>query len=192
MRHIYRARRLFYQRIRTQRSSIQAGARLEQSKIARESAEQVLIGATSAPSAMETPSSEPTEQLPHSVAEEGDTAVGVDASKSGSAVTDPTPSVAQNAYRLLHDRRVPSAVQSDGTFDGAALDAWMEAMGRDAAASGHLEIAMTMAGHVLTHVPADPDGLWIDRSAAAILNARDAGDLREGFRTETYHSRGVH
>jgi hypothetical protein len=45
---------------------------------------------------------------------------------------------------------------------------------------------------VLIHVPADPDGLWIHRAAAAALNAKDAEDMRSGFRTELFNSRGVH
>ncbi len=51
---------------------------------------------------------------------------------------------------------------------------------------------MTMVGHALIHVPSDPDGLWIHCSAAAALNAKDAEDMRNGFRTELYNSRGVH
>lgn len=51
---------------------------------------------------------------------------------------------------------------------------------------------MTMLGHALVYVPADPDGLWIHRAAAAALNAKDAGDMRDGFRTELFNSRGIH
>jgi hypothetical protein len=100
--------------------------------------------------------------------------------------------IAENAYRLLRGWRVPPGMEFDGEFDGAALSAWIDAIRREAAASGHLEIAMTMAGQVLTHVPPDPDGLWIYRAAAAVLNARDADDLRDGLRTQTLNARGVH
>ena len=51
---------------------------------------------------------------------------------------------------------------------------------------------MTIVGHVLSRVPPDPNGLWIHRSAAAVLNGKDADDLRDGFRNELYNSRGVH
>ena len=51
---------------------------------------------------------------------------------------------------------------------------------------------MTIVGHAFIHMPADPDGLWIHRAAAAALNARDAGEMREGFRTELYNKRGAH
>jgi hypothetical protein len=45
---------------------------------------------------------------------------------------------------------------------------------------------------VLIHVPPDSGGLWIDRGAAAVLNARDAQHMRDGFRTATFNSRGAH
>ena len=51
---------------------------------------------------------------------------------------------------------------------------------------------MISFGHVLIHSPADPSGLWIHRAVAAILNAKDAEDIRSGFVTELYNARGVH
>ena len=51
---------------------------------------------------------------------------------------------------------------------------------------------MTMVGHVLVHGPADPSGLWIHRFVAEALNAKDAGDMREGFRSALFNSGGVH
>lgn len=101
-------------------------------------------------------------------------------------------SIAKNAYRLLDRWRTPPGYREDGTFDGDALDSWLEAVKKKCSESGHLEIAMTMVGHVLVHVPADPGGLWIHRSAAAALNSKDAGDIRNGFRAELFNSRGVH
>ena len=47
-------------------------------------------------------------------------------------------------------------------------------------------------GEVLFYCPADPQGLWIMQSVASVLNARDADDMRAGFRTEVFNSRGVH
>jgi hypothetical protein len=51
---------------------------------------------------------------------------------------------------------------------------------------------MITVGHVLTHTPPDVGGLWIDRAAARVLNAPDASDMRDGFRTSIYNARGVH
>lgn len=78
------------------------------------------------------------------------------------------------------------------SYDGGALAPWLEAVKRECEETGHLEVAMTKVGQALTHVPADPDGLWIHRSAATALNARDAEDMRDGFRTELFNVRGVY
>jgi len=106
--------------------------------------------------------------------------------------TEDRTNIATNAYRLLSEWRTPPGCRESGTYDGDALAAWLDAVKKECSDTGHLEIAMTMLGHALIHVPPDSDGLWIHRSAAAALNAKDAGDMRDGFRTELYNSRGVH
>ena len=100
--------------------------------------------------------------------------------------------IATNAYHLLREWQFPPGYRADGTFDGEGLSLWLTAVKEECTQTGHLEIAMTMIGHSLVHVPPDPDGLWIHRSAAAVLNARDGVDMRDGFRTEMFNARGVH
>ena len=51
---------------------------------------------------------------------------------------------------------------------------------------------MTIVGQVLFYAPPDPSGLWVHRSVADALNAKDAEDMRSGYRTEAYNSRGAH
>lgn len=106
--------------------------------------------------------------------------------------TEERKKIAANAYDLLSGWHVPPGLREDGAYDGDALKAWLEAVKKECTETGHLEIAMTMVGHALVHVPPDPDGLWIHRSAAAALNAKDAEDMRDGFRSELYNSRGAH
>lgn len=101
-------------------------------------------------------------------------------------------SIATNAYRLLVEWHVPPGLGEDGNYDGEMLRSWLNAMRKECVASGHIEVATTMVGHVLTYVPADQDGLWINRSAAEALNARDAQDMRVGFKNQLYNSRGIH
>jgi len=100
--------------------------------------------------------------------------------------------IATNAYRLLSEWQTPPGSREDGTYDGDALAAWLDAVKEECAETGHLEVAMTMASHVLIRVPPDPDGLWIHRSAAAALNAKDAGDMRDGFCTALLNARGAY
>ena len=115
-----------------------------------------------------------------------------DADSSVEGPTERQKDIATNAYRLLHEWRTPPGSQRDGTYNGGALTAWLEHVKTVCVATGHLEIAMTMIGHVLIHTPPDPDGLWIHHFAVAELNAKDAGDMRDGFRAELFNSRGIH
>ena len=106
--------------------------------------------------------------------------------------TEEEKATATNAYHLLNEWQFPPGCQTDGSYDGDALSVWLDAVKRQCTDTGYLEIAMTMLGHSLIHVPSDPDGLWIHRSAAGALNVKDAGDIRDGFRTELFNSGGTH
>jgi len=112
--------------------------------------------------------------------------------QSTANVTENSKDIATNAYRLLSNWQTPPGYQSDGYYDGTALNQWLQAVKTECTATGHYEIAMTMLGHSLIYVPADPDGLWIHRAAASALNQKDSADMRDGFRTELFNSRGVH
>ena len=103
-----------------------------------------------------------------------------------------TEAIATNAYELLTKWRLPPGSQADGTYDDKALNLWLDGMKVECAKTGHLEVAMTILGHSLVYAPADPNGLWIHRAAASILNSKDSKDMREGFRTELFNSRGVY
>jgi len=83
-------------------------------------------------------------------------------------------------------------VASDSSLDARALRAWLDAVRTECNTSGHLAIAMQTVGRVLSHAPPDPTGLWIHHGVAAILDDRDADDLRSGFRVQIYNSRGAH
>jgi len=106
--------------------------------------------------------------------------------------TEQQKQIATNAYRLLSKWMTPPGSQLDGAYDGNALTAWLEEVRTACTASGHVEIALSKVGHVLIHTPPDPDGLWLHHAAATALNARDAGDMRDGFSTALFNSRGVH
>jgi hypothetical protein len=100
--------------------------------------------------------------------------------------------LASHAYTLLQEWSQIPGVKSDGEFDEKAFTLWLEEVKRECSSTGHLEIAMTIVGKALTHAPSDIDGLWINKTIAASLNARDARDMRDGYRTELYNARGFH
>lgn len=106
--------------------------------------------------------------------------------------TEESRAIATNAWQLLHEWKTPPGTQEDGTFSEQRFTEWLERVKEICTESGHLEVAFVKIGEVLIHTPPDPDGLWIRRVVAAALNDREADDMRTGFSTGTYNSRGVH
>jgi len=100
--------------------------------------------------------------------------------------------IATNAWHLLHKWKTLPGMQKDGTVNEANLLDWLQGVKQLCTESGHLEVALISIGKVLIHSPADPDGLWINRAIANVLNDRDSEDIRDGYRSGLYNARGVH
>lgn len=100
--------------------------------------------------------------------------------------------LASNAFRLLHGWVTPPGSLADGTFSPAAFSEWLEEVKRTCRETGHIEVGLSQVGHVLIHVPASPNGLWMDETVADALNAKDAKDMRSGFRSGLFNVRGAH
>jgi hypothetical protein len=107
-------------------------------------------------------------------------------------LTEQQKNLATNAYRLLSQWATPPGMRDDGTYDADALNAWLSRANALCQESGHLDVGLQIIGHVLVHAPADPDGLWIHHAAAEALNSQDAEQMRQGFKTELFNSRGPH
>lgn len=99
--------------------------------------------------------------------------------------------IAGHAYRLLHEWSVPPGTLDDGSFSPDAFEAWLREVKETCEQSGHLEVAMSQLGQVLIYAPPDPGGLWIYKTVAEALNAKDAEEMRQGFHTGLFNSRGV-
>lgn len=106
--------------------------------------------------------------------------------------TEESKAIATNAWRLLHEWKTPPGIQQDGTFSEEHFTEWLQRVKEACTTSGHLEVALIQIGEVLIHTPPDPNGLWIRHTVAAALNDREADDMRDGYRTGAYNSRGVH
>ena len=98
----------------------------------------------------------------------------------------------RSAYRLLRNWRIPPGIQKDGTFDSKKFERWLETVKVTCTETGHLKSATRQIGHVLVYAPPDPDGLWLHRSVAAALNDKDVDEMRQGFTSELFNSRGVY
>ena len=101
--------------------------------------------------------------------------------------------IAEVCYKLLRNWKRPPGKSDDGTFDASVLKAWLAKVEKVCAESGHLEVAQTHVGHVLKYaLPELPDGLWIDKGAAEVLDGANANHIRSGYRCEWFNSRGAH
>ncbi len=100
--------------------------------------------------------------------------------------------IASHAYRLLHEWSVPPGTLDEGSFSPDAFEAWLKEMKESCEKTGHLEVAMSQLGQVLIYAPPDPEGLWIHKTVAEAFNAKDAEELRRGFETGVFNSRGAH
>jgi hypothetical protein len=115
--------------------------------------------------------------------------------KTNVTTNDPsekTNAIATNAYRLLRQWHILPGTQRDGSFNDNHFSTWVHSVREICRESGHLEVAFIHIGQVLIHCPPDASGLWINHTVADTLNARDAEDMRVGFRTGIYNSRGAH
>ena len=112
--------------------------------------------------------------------------------KSDKEPSEQERSIATNAWRLLHEWQIPPGKQSDGSFSREQFTHWLEHTKETCTESGHFEVALMHVGQVLIYCPSDPQGLWIDQTAADALNSKDAEKMRNGFSTAIFNSRGVH
>ncbi|TOM86241.1 hypothetical protein CGH68_20080, partial [Vibrio parahaemolyticus] len=101
-------------------------------------------------------------------------------------------SLAKNAYKLLTEWKRCPGTQEDGTFITESFNTWFSEVRKLTEESGHAEVALIQVGHVLTCAPPDPDGLWIHKAVATVLNYRDTGDMRSGFTNQLFNDRGVY
>ncbi|HDH12486.1 MAG TPA: hypothetical protein ENG83_09895 [Nitrospirae bacterium] len=113
-------------------------------------------------------------------------------SKSEKEPIEQQKAIATNAYRLLHKWRTPPGTQTDGSFFGDHFNKWLDSVKKACSGSGHIEVALFHVGNVFIHCPPDPSGLWINSTVADAMNAKDAEDIRRGFRLGIFNSRGAH
>ena len=112
--------------------------------------------------------------------------------QSAKELSEESKAKATNAWRLLHEWKTPPGSLDGEEFSAERFNEWLQRVRVISAETGHLEVALINAGKVLIYVPPDRDGLWINRIVASALNASDAENLRRGFHSEAYNSRGVH
>lgn len=106
--------------------------------------------------------------------------------------TEQEQAIATNSLHLLFEWKSPPGFDESGTFSGKILNKWAKQVREICEETGHLNPALIHMGHVLHYCPPDENGLWIDSSAAKLINRKDGEKIRSGFSTEAFNSRGVH
>jgi transcriptional regulator with XRE-family HTH domain len=98
--------------------------------------------------------------------------------------------VATQAWTLLHEwTHVPGL--SDGTVNGAELEAWVRNARIRCAEVGRAAIGDEIIGQVLAHAPTDDDGTWPCFSVRELIELTRSKDLESGIQVGVYNSRGV-
>jgi hypothetical protein len=100
--------------------------------------------------------------------------------------------ILKNAWDLLYKWRTPPGTQRNGSFDEQQFKSWLETVIEKCEETGHLEVALINTGKILYYSPSDPTGFWINKTVAEVLNRKDTDEIRSGYRTEVFNSRGFH
>ena len=100
-------------------------------------------------------------------------------------------SVASNAYRLLSNWQTIPGTTTNLAFDSVIFKKWLEAVEKTTIDSDRYDVAMIHIGKVLSYAP-QSDDLWIHPEIAHILNQKNNQNMRDGYRTALYNSRGAH
>ncbi len=115
-----------------------------------------------------------------------------DVPKTDKELTEQEKAIATNAWSLLDKWHVVPGMQKDGSFDAVHFDKWLKKTLNICTETGHVDVALLNIGEILFYSPADPSGLWIHKALAEVLNRKGTEEMRDGYCTATYNSRGVH
>lgn len=99
--------------------------------------------------------------------------------------------LASNAYRLLNIWRLVPGYDKDGKMNKSKLNKWFNNAIKIAKENDRLEVALMSIGHVFYYTKEDPDGFWIDRNVAEILNKDENEEVRKGYSTQAFNALGV-
>lgn len=99
--------------------------------------------------------------------------------------------LASHAWRILNDCETMPGTAHDGTFDPVAFKSFVAEARRLCAEADRLGSCESVLGQVLSHAPADADGVWPFGPARDVLDHPDHERMREGFEVGTHNNRGV-
>lgn len=112
--------------------------------------------------------------------------------KTSTETSQESQNLATKAWHLLQDWKVIPGTKEDNSFSIEFFNKWLQCVISSCEQSGHLGAALYHIGKVMFFAPKDPDGLWINRTVAAALNASGMNEIRDGFWAGVIQSRGFH
>ncbi|MGE0627775.1 MAG: hypothetical protein AB7O43_08100 [Hyphomicrobiaceae bacterium] len=99
--------------------------------------------------------------------------------------------VAGHAWRILNDCETMPGTAHDGTFDPEAFESFIAEARRLCAEADRLGSCDSVLGQIMSHAPADSDGVWPFGPARDVLDRGDHERMREGFEVGTHNNRGI-
>lgn len=106
-------------------------------------------------------------------------------------VSEERASKARYARMLLDVWNVLPGGDKINDFNAERFKEWFQVMRKNAEETGHLDFAMHHLGKILTKVPKDDDGFWINKEVAEILNEKNSDKLRNGLLSGFVNSTGT-
>lgn len=97
----------------------------------------------------------------------------------------------QRGWSILRDWRVRDKFSGKDFSDGYFKE-WIDNALDKAKKNGRFDVAQIVIGEALSSCPPDPDGLWVHKSIAAILDEKPNEKMRSGFVTGIYNNRGAY
>ncbi len=100
--------------------------------------------------------------------------------------------VLNNISSMFQHWRVIPGTRDDGTFDGGAFLDWYHSAIKLCQKQDLDNAAFIQIGRIMIYAPEDPDGFWIHRTVANLLNEDENESLRLHFRIGIKNNGGAH
>jgi len=107
-------------------------------------------------------------------------------------ITEERKHAASNAQTFLSALSSVPGVDEDGTIQADKLKGWILEARRISEKTGHRSTLEYQIGELLSHAPADKDGLWPCEPVREAVNELYNSDLERGITIGRYNSRGAH
>jgi transcriptional regulator with XRE-family HTH domain len=106
-------------------------------------------------------------------------------------VTDQLQRQAHLGYELLHSWKGLPGEREDGTIDGEALNAWIEAARERCRDLDRITMGDQYIGRALAHAPSAEANIWPPEEVCRVLERMKNRQIERGLETEVFNSRGV-